>query len=209
MPHSLRFCPGRFLSRCSVILFAWCLCVCTVDAQTADSVELAVGDEAPSFSATTDADEQLESNTLRGEKIVVLYFYPADMTGGCTKQACNYRDSMEQFAAKDVVVLGVSGDSAENHRHFKEAHNLNFALLADTEGELAKAFGVKTGGGFTNRAVINGEEFSFPRSVTTSRWTFVIDRDWKIAYKNASVSAAADTAEVMKLVESLQTAAVE
>ena len=170
----------------------------------ADSpVDLKVGDKAPEFSATADDDTQWKSTSAVGKKILVVYFYPADMTGGCTKQACNYRDTMKDFTDKNVQVFGVSGDSAENHRHFKQAHQLNFTLLADTEGKIAKAFGVQTGGGFTNTANIGGQEISFPRTVTTSRWTFVIDTDWNIAYKNSTVNPMADTAEVMKVVEKL------
>lgn len=172
----------------------------------AEAVNLKVGDPAPKFSGTTDTDAVWNSDEVAGKKIVVLYFYPADMTGGCTKQACTYRDAMQNFTAKDVLVVGVSGDSAENHRHFKEAYQLNFPLLADTGGDIAKAFGVKTGKGFTNKATVNGQEYSFPRSITANRWTFVIDKDWKIAYKNTSVTPAADAGEVMQVVQKLEEA---
>jgi peroxiredoxin Q/BCP len=150
-----------------------------------------------------DDDKAWKSAELAGKKILVVYFYPADMTGGCTKQACLYRDAMEDFQNKDVEIIGISGDSAENHRHFKEAHHLNFTLLADTEGKIAKAFGVKTGPGFTNTATIGEREINFARDIMTSRWTFVIDKDWNIAYKNTSVNPTADSEEVLKVVEKI------
>ncbi|WP_148073436.1 redoxin domain-containing protein [Bythopirellula goksoeyrii] len=101
-------------------------------------------------------------------------------------------------------VLGVSGDSAENHRHFKEAHNLNFTLLADPDGSIAKSFGVKTGDGGSFTTNIGGKEITLDRGVTANRWTFVIDRDGKIVYKNTSVNPTADSEEVMAVVEKLE-----
>jgi peroxiredoxin Q/BCP len=64
------------------------------------------------------------------------------MTGGCTKQACAYRDSKDQISSLNAVVVGVSGDDAKNLELFKRAHNLNFTLLSDTDGKIASAFGV-------------------------------------------------------------------
>ncbi len=169
----------------------------------AEGVDLAVGDPAPNFSGTADNDTEFDSSDVVGKKILVVYFYPADMTGGCTKQACSYRDAMEDLRDLDVRVIGVSGDSAENHRHFKAAHDLNFTLLADPEGKIAKQFGVETRDGGSITTTIDGKEFTLDRGVTTSRWTFVIDKDGKIAYKNTSVNPTADSQEVMQVVEKL------
>lgn len=166
-------------------------------------VDLKVGDQAPAFSGMADDDKEWKSEELAGKKILVVYFYPADMTGGCTKQACLYRDAMDDFQSEDVEIIGISGDSTENHRHFKEAHQLNFTLLADTDGKIAEAFGVKTGPGFTNTATIGEKEINFARDLMTSRWTFVIDKEGNIAYKNTSVNPTEDSQEVMKVVEKL------
>src|SRR5207248_828273 len=101
-----------------------------------------VGDPAPKFESIDDTGKAWKSADFVGKKVLVVYFYPADMTGGCTKQACGFRDDMKKLADKGVEVVGVSGDSVENHKFFKEFHKLNFTLLADEKGEVAKAFGV-------------------------------------------------------------------
>ena len=79
---------------------------------------LEVGDPAPEFRAKTDNFRRLFSEDLIGHRIMVVYFYPADMTPGCTKQACSYRDVLQKDRLEGVEVLGVSGDTEENHRHF-------------------------------------------------------------------------------------------
>jgi peroxiredoxin Q/BCP len=170
---------------------------------------LKVGDKAPKFEGRTDEDKPWKSAQHVGKKIVVVYFYPADFTGetgGCTKQACSYRDALKDLDPKQVEVIGVSGDTVENHRRFKEEFDLNFTLLADTEGKIAKAFGVKTGPGGVFEWSKDGEKIKFNRGVTTSRWTFVIDRDGKIAYKDEKVDATKDTEKVVKVIEKLEKA---
>ncbi len=108
----------------------------------AEKVELKVGDSAPSFESTDDQGKTWKSADHIGKKVVVVYFYPADLTGGCTKQACGFRDDMKKLTDKGVEVIGVSGDSAMNHQVFKEVHKLNFTLLADETGAVATKFGV-------------------------------------------------------------------
>ncbi len=168
-------------------------------------VELKVGDEAPKFEAKDDAGEDWKSEDRVGEKILVVYFYPADTTGGCTKQACGYRDKLAEFEEQGVEVVGVSGDSVESHQLFKKIENLNFTLLSDYDGKVAKAFGVKTGpGGTVKWESPEGETIELVRGVTTMRWTFVIDLDGKIAYKNDEVDHAKDPAEVVKVIAKLR-----
>ncbi|MCO8124915.1 peroxiredoxin [Stieleria sp. TO1_6] len=165
---------------------------------------LEVGDDAPKFEATDDTGMTWKSADHVGKKIIVLYFYPADMTGGCTAQACAYRDKMETFTDAGVEVVGVSGDSAKNHQVFKKAHDLNFTLLADTDGEVAKKFGVPVAlGEKTVKQTIKGTEMLLLRTATTKRWTFVIDRDGKIIYKDAQVNAKQDPEKIEKLLKSL------
>lgn len=170
----------------------------------AEGVDLKVGDKAPHFEAEDDSGKAWKSADHVGKKILVVYFYPADMTGGCTKQACGFRDDLSKLASKDVEVIGVSGDSVRNHQLFKKAHRLNFALLADTEGKVADAFGVPvTREKKTVKATIDGQEETLVRNVTAKRWTFVIDKQGTIVAKNTSVAAADDSKAILKVIEKL------
>ena len=81
-----------------------------------------------------------------GKKIVLLYFYPKDDTPGCTKEACGFRDSIEALKAENVEVIGVSFDSGESHLQFISKYKLNFPLIADTDGKIADAYGVRMAG---------------------------------------------------------------
>lgn len=171
----------------------------------AEEVNLDVGDPAPHFKVKDDTGKTWNSKDHYGKKTIVLYFYPADMTGGCTAQACGYRDSLADLDSKDVEVVGISGDSVENHQLFKKAHDLNFTLLADTDGKVAKKFGVPiTEGEKTVKATIDGVEHLLVRDITTRRWTFVIGPDGKIAYKDDAVNAREDPAKIAAVVQQLQ-----
>lgn len=168
-------------------------------------VDLKVGDAAPVFQAQDDQGKTWKSSDVVGKKILVVYFYPADTTGGCTKQACGFRDDMKKLEDKDVVVVGVSGDSVRNHQLFKQKENLNFALLADEEGKVANAFGVPfTKGEKSVKATVDGKEETLTRGGTAQRWTFLIDRDGKIALRNTQVKAAEDSKAILEKVEELQ-----
>lgn len=162
-----------------------------------------VGDPAPTFEVKDDTGELWKSKDHVGKKIVVVYFYPADLTGGCTKQACGFRDDAKDLQAKGIEVVGVSGDSVRNHQLFKKVHSLNFALLADEDGAVARSFGVPVSKGGSIQRVIDGKEETLVRGVTAARWTFVIDKDGKIAYKNNKVNAAEDSQTILKVVEKL------
>lgn len=94
-------------------------------------MKLAVNDEAPAFVLQDETGKSHSLHDYRG-KWIVLYFYPQDDTSGCTKEACHFRDSLEEIE-KYAVILGVSGDSVESHKQFKEKYGLNFTLLADPE----------------------------------------------------------------------------
>lgn len=169
------------------------------------AAEVKLGDQAPQFSALDESGKEWNSSQHIGKKIVVVYFYPADMTGGCTKQACGFRDDLSKLKEKGVEVVGVSGDSVRNHSLFRKAHNLNFTLLADTEGRVAEAFGVPvTREEKTVKAVIDGQEELLTRTVTAKRWTFVIDRDGKVVAKNTMVAAADDSKAIAEIVAGLE-----
>lgn len=170
----------------------------------ADAGEVNVGDKAPAFTALDQDGRQWKSADHVGSRIVVVYFYPADMTGGCTKQACAFRDDLSQLKQKGVEVVGVSGDSVRNHQLFKKAHSLNFTLLADTQGQVAEAFGVPvTKEEKSVKAVIDGKDEILTRSITAKRWTFVIDRDGVVAAKNTMVVAAEDSRAIAEIVAKL------
>jgi peroxiredoxin Q/BCP len=169
------------------------------------------GDKAPVFESTDDQGKVWKSTDHVGKKILVIYFYPADLTGGCTKQACGFRDDMGKLADKGVAVVGVSGDSVKNHQLFKKVHKLKFTLLADEEGAVAKQFGVPVGKGGTVTAknVLTGKEITdddgkpikLTRGVTIPRWTFVIGKDGTILYKNTKVDATKDSKAILALIE--------
>lgn len=163
-----------------------------------------VGEAAPVFESTGDNGQPWKSSDHIGKKILVVYFYPADLTGGCTRQACKFRDDMGKLKDLGVEVVGVSGDTVENHKIFKEAHDLNYTLLADTDGSVAKAFGVPvTLGEKVAKVKVGDKEIELTRFATAKRWTFVIDRDGKVVYKNENVKPDEDSKEVAQLVKGL------
>jgi len=165
--------------------------------------QVEIGDRAPHFSAKDDANQTWTSSDYFGKKILIVYFYPAAMTGGCTKQACSFRDDKSTFDDLDALVVGISGDEVENLKYFKEAHNLNFPLLADPDGSIAKKFGVKIKEGGSIVRNINGSDITLARGITTSRWTYIIDMNAKIAYKNTAVNAEEDSKQTIEVIKKL------
>jgi peroxiredoxin Q/BCP len=101
------------------------------------------GDTAPLFTGTDQNGNDFKLGDLIGKKIVLLYFYPKDFTGGCTKEACSFRDGFEDFATNNVQIVGVSFDSADSHLKFIAKYKLNFTLLADTDGKIVSAYDAK------------------------------------------------------------------
>ncbi len=102
---------------------------------------LAIGTQAPAFTLPDQNGELRSLSDFRGQK-VILYFYPKDMTSGCTKQACAFGELYPQFREKGAVVLGVSKDSVASHKRFEEKHGLPFTLLSDTEKTVIQAYDV-------------------------------------------------------------------
>ena len=100
-----------------------------------------VGQPAPDFSLPASNRESVSLSDYRG-KHVVLYFYPKDMTPGCTTEACDFRDQYEKFSDLDAVILGVSPDSVDRHNKFIEKHELPFLLLADEDHQVAEMYDV-------------------------------------------------------------------
>lgn len=131
------------------------------------------GDPAPDFDAATTDGKRVSLKDYRGRKLV-MYFYPMDDTPGCTRQACSLRDHNAQIAAKGASVLGVSTQGEESHQAFTKKYQLNFPLLADTDGKVGRAYGTIGGGGLISKLK--------SAAGMADRVTFVIDAKGKIAH---------------------------
>ena len=110
-------------------------------AKLAYASTLKEGNRAPAFHLEMDGGEKVRLADFKG-KTVVLYFYPKDMTSGCTQQACDFRDSFALLKKKGAIILGVSKDSVKSHDKFKAKYSLPFPLLSDPEGKVCEAYGV-------------------------------------------------------------------
>ena len=170
-----------------------------------EAFAIGLNEPVPAFEATDDEGKVWKSTDHIGKKMVVLYFYPADMTGGCTAQACGYRDRIESFERLNAEVVGVSGDTAKNHQVFKKAHQLNFTLLADTDGKIAELFGVPVSRGEkTVTKSIDGVDVDLTRTATAKRWTFIIDRNGKVVHRDDRVNAKADPDSVEMFIKAVE-----
>ena len=98
------------------------------------------GEEAPNFTLEADDGREVSLSDYQGESLV-LYFYPKDGTPGCTREAIEFRDIVDEFEKEDAVILGVSKDSVKSHQRFKRKHNLHFTLLSDPEGKVLELYG--------------------------------------------------------------------
>lgn len=130
---------------------------------------LNTGDKAPDFKLKTDSGEDVSLKDFKG-KTVVLYFYPKDDTPGCTKEACDFRDSYKVFNKKDAVIIGVSPDSVDSHVKFKKKYGLPFQLLSDPDKKMLEAYGVWKEKSMYGRKYMGVE-----------RTTFIIDSAGKIS----------------------------
>ncbi len=155
-----------------------------------------VGDPAPEFEAMTDEGEMWRSADHEGG-ILVVFFFPAAMTGGCTAQACSFRDNRSELVDMGAEVVGISGDQIRNLQLFRRTNNLNFPLLSDADGSIARDFGVPVRDGGTFTTEVDGEQVELTRNVTTSRWTFIIDEEGRIAYVDTEVNASVDSEAVL------------
>ena len=127
------------------------------------------GSQAPDFELKSDTGETVKLSQFRGRP-VVLYFYPRDDTPGCTKEACAFRDSYDDYLARDAVILGVSRDGEESHQKFKSKYDLPFTLLSDPDHEVAEAYGV-----WAEKSMYGRKSMGIVRS------TFVIAPDGTVA----------------------------
>jgi peroxiredoxin Q/BCP len=161
-----------------------------------------VGDMAPAFESTDDQGKPWKSADHVGKKIVVLYFYPADLTRGCTAQACGFRDDMKTLTEKGVEVVGVSGDGVKNHQLFKKIHNLPFTLLSDVDGSVAKKFGVplRPGDDYEFTDPKDGTKHILKRGVTIARQTIVIGKNGKVIHREEVRNAGGDSKKIIEVI---------
>lgn len=143
------------------------------------------GAMAPAFTLPTYGGKMVSLADYRG-RTVVLYFYPKDMTPGCTVEACDFRDRMERLTSRGAVVLGVSKDSVARHEKFRDQQNLNFDLLADEDGRVCDAYGV------WGPKKMMGNEF-----MGILRTTYVIAPDGRVKKVFPQVSVTGHVDEVM------------
>jgi len=157
--------------------------------QHIDATHLNIGEQAPIFQTTDQDGNEINLKDFKGKK-VILYFYPADNTPTCTKEACNFRENYGDLQGKGFVVLGVSPDSARKHQNFINKHNLPFRLLMDEDHAIADAYGVWGDKKFMGR-VITG----------ILRTTFVIDENGKIEQIIEKVKSVEATEQILALYE--------
>ena len=149
-------------------------------------MKLKVGDTAPDFKLNDQDGNAVRLSSYKGQK-VVLYFYPKDMTPGCTAQACNLRDNYTLLQKQGYAVLGVSSDDEKSHRKFADKEKLPFPLLADTEKVVHDKYGTW------------GEKSMYGRKfMGTLRTTFVIDEKGKIEEIISKVDTKAHTKQILK-----------
>lgn len=146
---------------------------------------LRVGDRAPEFTARDDSGQEVSLSDFRGKK-VVLYFYPKDDTPGCTREACGFRDHYMRLLDRGAVVLGVSTDSVESHRRFKQKYDLPFPLLSDPDRKIVTAYGVWNQKSFVGRLGFGVE-----------RTTFVLDEQGVITHIFRKVKVDGHVEEVL------------
>jgi len=150
-------------------------------------MSLSIGDIAPEFSLVDQHGKTFHSVDFLGKKFMVVYFYPKDDTPGCIKEACQFRDSYEEFTDNGAIVVGISSDSERSHRRFADKYDLPFFLLADPNKKVRKSFKVEN-----NLFVLPGRE------------TFVIDLEGKIRIAFNSINASKHMKIALKTLKSAQ-----
>lgn len=154
----------------------------------ADTARLEIGDTAPPFSLPDTDGKIVTLADLKGRKVIV-YFYPAASTPGCTKQACNFRDSLAELNAAGIDVVGISPDKPEKLAKFRDAESLSFALLSDPDRTVLSAWGAF------------GEKLMYGRTVRgVIRSTFLVDEKGKIALAKYNVKATHASTLIQKII---------
>jgi peroxiredoxin Q/BCP len=149
-------------------------------------MRLETGDKAPAFALLDDTGKTVKLSDFRGQR-VLLYAYPAAMTPGCTKQACDFRDNLKAFSKQDLVIIGISPDKPEKLAKFRERDALTFTLLSDPDKSVLSSYGAF------------GEKMMYGKTVTgVIRSTFVIDAKGKIEHAFYNVKATGHVAKLMR-----------
>ena len=144
------------------------------------------GDTAPLFTGQDQDGKEFKLADHIGKKTVLLYFYPKDFTGGCTKEACGLRDRMGDLSANNVEVVGVSHDSVDSHKKFADEYKLNFTLVADPDGKIIAAYDAK-----------------MPRVSMSKRVSFLIGLDGKIVHVTDAMNPQTHFDEMKTAIDSL------
>ncbi|HVW82087.1 MAG TPA: thioredoxin-dependent thiol peroxidase [Mycobacteriales bacterium] len=147
---------------------------------------LAAGDTAPAFTLLDDAERKHSLKDFKGRNLVI-YFYPAALTPGCTKQACDFRDNLALLEGADYAVVGISPDKPAKLAKFRETHDLTFPLLSDPDKQVLEAYGAW------------GEKTMYGKKVTgVIRSTFVVDPKGKVAHAFYNVKATGHVAKLLR-----------
>src|ERR1044071_7979391 len=149
------------------------------------------GEKAPPLTLTDEQGRAVKLADYKGKR-VVLYFYPRDLTPGCTKEACAFQEDLAEFEKRNAVVLGVSTDDARSHKRFREKYGLQFPLLSDGEHETAESYGV-----WQEKNMYGRKMWGIKRS------TFIIDEQGRIRHIFSKVSPAEHSREVLDVLDKL------
>lgn len=151
-----------------------------------------IGNLAPKFSLPATGDQTIKLSDFKGEKNLVLYFYPKDSTPGCTQEGLDFKDNKRKLSSRDTVVLGVSRDSVKSHEKFKEKQGFNFDLLSDEDESLCLAYDVIKMKNMYGKQVRGIE-----------RSTFLIDKDGKLRKEWRKVRVKGHVDEVLEALKEL------
>ncbi len=151
------------------------------------------GRKAPNFELPDASGKTVKLSDLIGSRNLILYFYPKDMTPGCTTEACSFRDNLEKIVAAGARVVGVSADSSASHEKFRAKYGLNFPLLSDTGNQVGKLYGVY------KKKSLYGREF-----MGIERTTFLIGKDGVVRKVFPKVKVAGHTEEVLAALNELR-----
>jgi thioredoxin-dependent peroxiredoxin len=149
------------------------------------------GKAAPAFTLPASNGKKVSLKDFHG-KTVVLYFYPKDNTSGCTKEACQFKDAIQEYERKDAVVVGISPDNLTSHGKFIDKFGLPFLLLSDEDHSIAEKYGV-----WQEKSMYGRKYFGIART------TFVIGKDGKVAKVFEKVKVPGHEKEVLKVIENL------
>jgi len=146
-----------------------------------------INDNAPEFELRDSEGDTIKLSDFRGKNII-LYFYPKDFTPGCTEEACDFNENMQEF--KDSVIIGISPDSEESHKKFTEKYNLKFKLLSDKENKVSKLYEV-----YEKKSFMGKSYFGITRS------TFIIGKNGKINQIFRKVNPKGHAKEVLEKIK--------